>query len=705
MAQPVWVLSVDLQAKTATFASGMADAARSARGSFNDIKAGAADAGGSVGYSMKEARHGLMLLGEEFGVHIPRGVTSFLASLGPVGAAMEAAFPFLAIAVGATILLTHLAKLREEGEKLTESQIKFGTAAANALGTLEEKLLQAGVRADELNGNHLGALKKQLELIDKQSMSELVHQFDLVAKAADVVFSNLKGHWYSIGIGSDGAKHALDDFKTKYENLLARGKDKDASDLLASTRASAEHTLAMMEQLKSSRANPAHGVAGDSKKYAEARAELEKTGLFSKLIHDTTEEEVQSVRALVDTLKTQSEIEENVAKLRKAEHGNASTAAGKEVASDAAAALKAQMDNDRREQDYENKRADERRKEAVDNLQQTEKLKLDATERGTEERLRAIDEALKEEEKYGLQETAFYKNLASQKVEVERDLAEQRRKLRSEMERDQAEHDRRMAELELAGDRQHQQLMAQLFDLSAKSREQQELLLEDRAYKIKQEAYKKELAALDKHAADYLKKKKGLEDKEEEAEREHQNKISEIKDRAQVESAETWKRFGEDSADMLKQAALFEKSWSSAFKAIGAELLQVIAKMTILRWLQQEMSGKEGGGAVMSFVSGFFGGGFSMHASGGRIGAGEFGIAGEAGAELLYGGSHGIDVITQQQFTQASSRSSGDTYSIGHMDLRGSNLTPQQLEVALTRAMAAARRGAQVDAYERAVRS
>jgi len=81
---------------------------------------------------MSEARHGVILLGEEFGIHLPRGVTSFLASIGPVGAAMEAAFPFLAIAVGATILIEKLVKMHEEGIKLTDDQAKFAIATTNA---------------------------------------------------------------------------------------------------------------------------------------------------------------------------------------------------------------------------------------------------------------------------------------------------------------------------------------------------------------------------------------------------------------------------------------------------------------------------------------------------------------------------------------------------------------------------------------------
>src|SRR5258708_34304527 len=99
MAQPVWVLSVDLQTKTATFQSGMADAAKSANGAFKDIKKGAQDMAVETGHSMGEARHGIMLLGEELGEHLPRGITSFLAFLAPVAGLLGACFPFLAIAV------------------------------------------------------------------------------------------------------------------------------------------------------------------------------------------------------------------------------------------------------------------------------------------------------------------------------------------------------------------------------------------------------------------------------------------------------------------------------------------------------------------------------------------------------------------------------------------------------------------------------
>ncbi len=127
MPQPVWVLSVDLQAKTATFATGLGDAAKSARGSFQDIRDSSGEMADGVSasaerveFSMMEARHSVMFLGEEIGFHIPRALAGFIASLGPVGPALEAAFPFLAIAVGATLLIEHLTKIGEEAEKVAE---------------------------------------------------------------------------------------------------------------------------------------------------------------------------------------------------------------------------------------------------------------------------------------------------------------------------------------------------------------------------------------------------------------------------------------------------------------------------------------------------------------------------------------------------------------------------------------------------------
>jgi hypothetical protein len=341
MTQPVWILSVDLQTKTATFSSGMADAAKSARGAFTEIKGGAEGMAKETGANMFEARHGVMLLGEEFGIHLPRALTSFIASIGPIGAAMEAAFPFLAIAVGATLLIEALVKVHEEGEKLTTDQIKFGTAVENAFNSLDDKILQAQIRADELRNDHLGALSKQLELIDKQSMAELVHSFGEVAKAADTVFADLKSHWYTFGIGAVGAKHAMDEFQTQYDSLLAQGKDSEASSLLAGTKRDAERVLALQKQARDNSGTMTSGPkdGADVSLAMQAQLELKKSGA------SYTEKEIAAQEALVEALKAQAEIEGKVAELKKQDSANTTRTAAGAIASQQAAAARTAAEN------------------------------------------------------------------------------------------------------------------------------------------------------------------------------------------------------------------------------------------------------------------------------------------------------------------------------------------------------------------------
>jgi hypothetical protein len=336
MAQPVWVLSVDLQTKTATFQTGLADAAKAARGSFGDIKGGAGEMGGTVNYSMMEARHSVMMLGEEFGVHLPRALTSFIASIGPLGAMLEAAFPFLAIALGATLLIEHLVKMHEAGEKLTEDQVKFGTAVQNAFNTLDEKILQARIRTDELRNDHLGALRLQLELIDRQSMKELVHSFEEIAKAADVVMKELEGHWYTFGKGSDGAKHALDDFQTHYVSLLAQGKNEAASGLLHGTAKQAQEVLQALQNRSFDPNGKSSAESGAAYKRAEEAAKVlqgihVETGI-------TLTKQIEAQQNLVDVLQAQLSSEQRIADLKKLDSGNAGKTEGNAAAAQAAAA-------------------------------------------------------------------------------------------------------------------------------------------------------------------------------------------------------------------------------------------------------------------------------------------------------------------------------------------------------------------------------
>jgi hypothetical protein len=670
--QPVWVLSVDLQTKTATFQSGLGDAARSARGAFTEIKGGAGEMGRSVGGSMTEARHGVMLLGEEFGVHLPRALTSFIASIGPVGAAMEAAFPFLAIAVGATLLIEHLVKMKEAGEKLTEDQVKFGTAVQNAFNQLDTRLIQAQIRADELRNDHLGALKGQLELIDRQSMEELVHSFELVAKAADVVFKELKSSWYEFNIGSAGAKHALDDFQTKYEALLAKHQDKEASDLLRGTRDSAQHILAMQNTLKSGNWGPADkgGVAAtDNPAYQKAINDLKAAGV------GYTDKEIQAQQELVDALTAQERIEQKVADLKKLESANASKSAGNEAAGQQAAAqrqaaesmarmgeqaiaadravsqeqlsvkrasaeerLRVDLDFADREyqlhlaanqqeiaaldksgKDYQNqlkalqakelelsqqhetqvtelksKAATEAAAKELRDLEQGEREKIDATQKASAARLAVIDAAIKEEESRNLQDTSFYRELLTQRIETARQMAEEEAKLKAEAGQEAAEQEQKMGELALTAEKQHQQLLDSARRVSDQRRAAEEKAFADEEYNLKLKALQREEAALDKSGKDYANKLKAIQDKEKQLTQQHENEITAIKQKAEEErnarilSAE--ERFNDEISRGLTSVLMRHQSFAAMVTSLGDQVVSGMMQNAIKSVLMDDFS-------------------------------------------------------------------------------------------------------------------
>jgi hypothetical protein len=674
MAQPVWVLSVDLQAKTATFQSGMAEAAKSARGAFTEIKSGSGEAGEAVGRSMGSARQGVMLLGEEFGVHLPRGLTMFISSLGPVGAAMEAAFPFIAILLGATLLLEHLSKLHAEGQKLTDDQMKFGTAAQNAFNQFDQHILQAQIRSDELRNDHLGALRHQLELIDKQSMGELVRSFEEVAKSADVVFADLKTSWYQFGTGSAGAKHALDQFQTQYDDLLAKGKDKEASDLLAGTRDSAQKILAMQSQLKAAQKGGGDGSMSQEvakQKYEEAALALKKAGVGA------TEKEVEAQQTLVDALSAQLGLEGKVAQLRALDKNNATTTTGKEMGAQQAEGARAAAEHQQkmgeiavgaaREQaqslmeiqqasigerlvvdemlankeyaiqmagnqalvaaldkggkDYNNQlrglqekaeeltaqheanlsnlkaKADEAQsREDLQNLVQSEREKIEATLQGSRERLTAIDAAIKEEQSKNLQATSNYRDLLKQRVETQRQATEEEAKLSEQAGKEEAENAQKMGELELTAAKQHQAMMDSLHRVSAQQRGSEEIANANQEYTLKRQAMQQEAAALDKDGKDYENKRKAIQNKELQLTKEHENEVTQIKQKAEEErnakilSAEN--QFNDTIARGLTQVLMGHKSFASMMNSIGNEVVTG-AMQNALKMIEANLLGKE----------------------------------------------------------------------------------------------------------------
>jgi hypothetical protein len=234
-------LTVKLQAETAEFQDDLGKV----QGGLDDLADKSESAGGRMVSSFKEGREGLMLLEESTGVHLPRALTGLIASVGPVGAAFEAMLPILGVIAAIDVI----SKLIEAHQKAAEAARELGnveqdasTKSTMALQGIEDKLVEAQIKTDELAGNHIAALNKQLELLDHQSLKNLIDAFDKFGAEADAVFAKVKAgssFWDVFKSGSDGAKAALSDFKTQYDALLAAGDKDKAAGLLKGTLESA----------------------------------------------------------------------------------------------------------------------------------------------------------------------------------------------------------------------------------------------------------------------------------------------------------------------------------------------------------------------------------------------------------------------------------------------------------------------------------
>lgn len=670
MAQPVWVLSVDLQAKTATFQTRMSDAARSARGAFDEIGNAAQSGGRGVGRGMTEARHSVMMLGEEFGIHIPRALASFIAGLGPIGAAMEAAFPFLAIILGATLLIEHLEKLHAAGMKLTADQLNLGTAANNAFNTLEQKLIQAQIRSDELRNDHMGALKLQLELIDQQSFAELVHSFEELDKAADTVFKDLEGHWYTLGIGSDGAKAALDDFKAKYDNLLSQNTDAgrdQAHNLLAGTLKTAQEVLAAQQTIKANR--DSGGGQTDESFAAEAVLRAHRASLT------VTHDEIAAQEAVVTALQKQVQLEGVAAQTRKADGDNDKTQAGNEAAARRAAAarqsaesmlrlgeqsiqadkatadatleisrasleqrLASDIDFAGRERDvklaanqaeiaaldksgkdyqnqlkalnekaleigneYDTKVTELKAKSSIEvaardlqQLEQSEREKIEATQQGSAARLTAINAAIRQEEAAHLQDTSFYRDLLNQRIEAIRQETEEDGKLREEAARQEADADVKAGELKIAAEKQQMALADSARRASVERRIAEETQIANDEYTIKMAALQKETDGLNKSGKDYENKLKVLQDQEKQLTQAHENELTQIKQKAEEErnqrilAAED--RLTDSISRGLTQSIMGHQTWARMVQSLGDQVVSGMIENAIKSMMVEDMT-------------------------------------------------------------------------------------------------------------------
>ena len=292
-------LIIKLQAQTAEFQADLGKV----KGKLNDLGDTAGKAGKKIDFSIRESNESVIAMGEMFGVHLPESITRTLATLGPLGPALEAALPFAALALGASLLVEHITKVHEAAQKLAEAQSHETTTIDGVFNSLDDKLIEAQKEADDLAGHHLAAVHKELELIDHASLKDLAGEFDIVAGAVDKVLETMKKQesFLDFGKGVEGAKDALDKFKNDYDELLAEGRKKEASDLLAGTLDSAQKILALQEQANKSQ----HQNVVDPSVFAAIRTLHQQNITF-------TDADIAAQKELVRALTAQVAIQQQV---------------------------------------------------------------------------------------------------------------------------------------------------------------------------------------------------------------------------------------------------------------------------------------------------------------------------------------------------------------------------------------------------------
>jgi len=137
-----------------------------------------------------------MLLEEATGVHLPRASRRSLPASVLLGLAFTAMLPILGV-VAAIEVVSKLVQAHEKAataaRELGNAEVDAGTKSTMVLQGLGDRLIEAGIKADELAGNHIGALNKQLELLDHQSLKELMDTFDKFGGEADQIFCEGQG--------------------------------------------------------------------------------------------------------------------------------------------------------------------------------------------------------------------------------------------------------------------------------------------------------------------------------------------------------------------------------------------------------------------------------------------------------------------------------------------------------------------------------
>jgi hypothetical protein len=523
----IGTLTVDLTANTAQFSGDLGKAAQDAE-NFGEKSAAA---GHAMDFSMREARGSMMLLGEEVGVHIPRHLQALIAELPGVGAAFAEMLPLVGVVAAIAIIAKLIEKNEEAKEKLEHAWASFDITVQDVFNRLDEKLLKAGEKADELSGRHLDALKKKLAELDHESLNDLVAAFGHVSKAAEAAFAEMQPHWYTLGEGARGAQHALKQFSDEYESLLTHGKDKEAGDLLAGTLERASGKLSELTRAKA------------------AMGSLGATGT-----------EIEAQRRFVETLEDQVTAAKKIADVTNADKANVNT---EELNREAAA------------------------QEKLDAARQKSKEYWAANKKAMEADIKTAEEMVAKES-----EAMAQMNVAV--LESVRKQQDEKIKITVKAGEEELRESLAMAKLNETAESQAARYLLKMHEATSKEITEAEVKAAEERRNQEADAYNKEIALLGQFGDKEAAKIKELEDKKKQLYAQSENEITNIRQRAEEERnrkiLDAEHRFESDMARGLAGVITGHQSFGNMMRQIGDQVAQGLIENALTSIMANDMT-------------------------------------------------------------------------------------------------------------------
>jgi len=307
-------LSVNLKANTASFVTEINKANAEAKRAMREVQA-----------EVKESNHSLGLMGETFGVHIPRHIRTFVSELPGVSKAMSAAFDGLAILMVIKILVEAGTKLKEFAEYLHEMGAKAEEAKRQSAEAFQSITKEIQTSNDELLLTDI-RLKNAIAKLERKPENKLAEALaeanveanklsksleDVFQKELDVLKGQNAGTWAQLtGTASNesvqkmasDSKQGIADIYERHYDLTHSGSDDDKQYNLEEQKKEVSEFVGK----KLAEAQGYLGWAqGEQERYDKRTTEIIPSKTGTPLMDHTGE--ISSIKSLMGVLRGESD--------------------------------------------------------------------------------------------------------------------------------------------------------------------------------------------------------------------------------------------------------------------------------------------------------------------------------------------------------------------------------------------------------------